>query len=273
MKLIEVQITTWDKIYYFETSEVDFDLGGYVIVQTENGEEIVKVVNICERGNEVLDEEFSAQYIRKAEREDIEKALEYKKNEVSVLATCKSMIKKVNLPMKLVDAHFSIDGKRLTFAFIANGRVDFRVLLKDLVKQFKLNIRLQQIGIRDEIKINGDLGCCGHQLCCQSFYKELGNVTSDLADLQQITHRGSERLSGVCGRLKCCLTFEKEVYEECAACLPAVGTRVRTDQGRGVVIGWNTLKKSVRVKLDDDGEGVSIIEVPIDCNKKHKIQK
>jgi cell fate regulator YaaT (PSP1 superfamily) len=154
--------------------------------------------------------------------------------------------------MKLVDAHFSIDGKRLTFAFIANGRVDFRSLLKDLVKHFKLNIRLQQIGIRDEIKINGDMGCCGKILCCQSFYKDLGNVTSDLAELQQVAHRGSDRLSGVCGRLKCCLTYERAAYEDCARCLPPIGSQIRTKQGKGTVIGHHTLKKTVNVRLEDN---------------------
>jgi cell fate regulator YaaT (PSP1 superfamily) len=150
-----------------------------------------------------------------------------------------------------VDVHFSFDDSRVTFAFIAEGRVDFRELLKDLNKSYKKNIRLQQIGIRDEIKISGDIGCCGRNLCCQSFYKDLGNITSDLAELQQVSHRGAERLSGVCGRLKCCLSYEKELYNELADKLPMIGEKLKTAHGRGSVIGWHVLRQSVDVLLDD----------------------
>ncbi len=253
MTFLEVQITSWDKIYFVDPAGQDLGVGNYVIMMTTNGEEIGKVVAKTERDTAsfaVKDEDL-ATLIRKAEKDDVEKALELKKKEQKTVADCKVLITKHDLPMKLVDAHYSIDNKRLTFAFIANGRVDFRVLLKDLVKHFKLNIRLQQIGIRDEIKINGDMGCCGKILCCQSFYKDLGNVTSDLADLQQVSHRGSERLSGVCGRLKCCLNYEKAAYEECADQLPPIGSEIKTKQGKGVVMGWHTLKKTVDVQLDN----------------------
>ena len=154
-----------------------------------------------------------------------------------------------------------MDNSRITFAFIADGRVDFRDLLKDLNKEFKKNIRLQQIGIRDEIKICGDIGCCGKEVCCKSFYKDLGNVTSELAALQQVAHRGSERLSGVCGRLKCCLTFEQDLYNSLAEKLPMVGEKVSCKHGRGQVIGWHVLKGSVDVLLDDKD---TIVEITIE---------
>ncbi len=261
MKLQEVFVTSWDKIYYIESVEQTVPVGGYLVINTSQGEELGKVVAEIEKDPQSLDEkdEEMATFVRKAKQEDIESTLEARKKIPKTISDCKTFVKKHDLPMKLVDAHYSIDNKRLTFAFISNGRVDFRGLLRDLVKHFKLNIRLQQIGIRDEIKINGDLGCCGKVLCCQNFYQDLGNVTSDLADLQQVAHRGSDRLSGVCGRLKCCLTYEKDAYQKLAEGLPAIGSEYKTKQGKGVVIGWHTLKRSVDVKLTDG----TILEVII----------
>lgn len=262
MKVIEVQFVPWDKVYNFTPGDFELEIGSYVVVDTKLGIELGRIINICDKTEEeiVTNGEGLKPIIRKATKEDLETALAYKQKKKNALIECKALVKKYNLPMKLVDAQFSFDGNRLTFAFIANGRVDFRDLLKDLIKHYKKNIRLQQIGIRDEIKINGDIGCCGRNLCCRSFYKELGNVTSDLAELQQVAHRGADRLSGVCGRLKCCLTYEQDVYRELADQLPPIGTRVRTDNGRGEVVGWHILKKSVDVLLDDKE---TLIEVPI----------
>jgi cell fate regulator YaaT (PSP1 superfamily) len=262
MKIAEVQFTPWDKVYNFDPAGFDLTLGNFVIVETKLGTEIGRVVGLLDKNESEIETngEGLKPVVRKATKEDIDVALDYKQKKKKAVLDCKAFVNKYDLPMKLVDAQFSFDGNRLTFAFIANGRVDFRDLLKDLIKHFKKNIRLQQIGIRDEIKISGDIGCCGRNLCCQSFYKDLGNVTSDLAELQQVAHRGADRLSGVCGRLKCCLTYEHKVYQENAEKLPPIGTRVRTDNGRGEVIGWHILRQSVDVRLDD---GDSIIEVPI----------
>jgi cell fate regulator YaaT (PSP1 superfamily) len=262
MKIAEIQFTPWDKVYNFNPVDLLLELGNYVVVETSVGIELGRIVGLTDKPEAEIETngEGLKPILRKATKEDLELALDYRQKKNKILSDCKGLVKRYDLPMKLVDAHLSFDGNRLTFAFIANGRVDFRDLLKDLIKHFKKNIRLQQIGIRDEIKINGDIGCCGHSLCCQTFYRDLGNVTSDLADLQQVAHRGADRLSGVCGRLKCCLTYEKDVYQEYAALLPTIGTRVRTDSGRGEVIGWHILKHSVDVLLDDKD---TIIEVVI----------
>jgi cell fate regulator YaaT (PSP1 superfamily) len=158
--------------------------------------------------------------------------------------------------MKVVDAHFSFDGGRLIFPFIADGRVDFRQLVKDLTHHFQKSIRLQQIGIRDEAKITGDFGSCGRQLCCKTHLKSLVSITSELAEVQQIAHRGSERLSGQCGRLRCCLAYEGKNYEELASNLPAIGSTIKTPQGKGEVIGWHTLKQTVDVALNGDRNNV-----------------
>jgi cell fate regulator YaaT (PSP1 superfamily) len=197
---------------------------------------------------------------RKATKEDLEVLLERNKTKMWAMTECRALITKHSLPIKLVDAYFTFDDARVTFAFIADGRVDFRELLKELNKKFHKNIRLQQLGIRDEIKMTGDIGCCGRDLCCKTHLKELASITSDLADLQQVAHRGSDRLSGVCGRLKCCLLYEKAHYEELADKLPMIGEKIKTEHGKGQVISWHVLKQTVDVLLDDQQ---TIVEVPI----------
>lgn len=262
MRVVEIQFAPWDKIYFFSIGEEALEQGDYVIVETKIGVELGKGVGF----SELTDEEAAKlpeplkMVLRKATKEDLEVALKQNKQKEKAFNECRELIKKHNLPIKLVDVHFTFDGSRITFAFIADGRIDFRELLKDLVKSYKKNIRLQQLGIRDEIKITGDIGCCGRNLCCQSFFRDLGNVTSDYADLQQVAHRGSERLSGVCGRLKCCLTYEKDLYNELANKLPMIGEKIKTPHGRGEVIGWHVLKQTVDVLLEDKE---TVVEVPI----------
>jgi cell fate regulator YaaT (PSP1 superfamily) len=253
MNIAEVQFHPWDKVYNFSFKDIELVIGDYVIVETKLGREMGRIVGFLKMTEEAaaaLPEPLK-EVTRKASKEDLEHVLEMKKSRTKYFNECHSLIKKHRLPIKLVDVHFSFDDSRVTFAFIAEGRVDFRELLKDLNKSYKKNIRLQQIGIRDEIKISGDIGCCGRNLCCQSFYKDLGNITSDLAELQQVSHRGAERLSGVCGRLKCCLSYEKELYNELADKLPMIGEKLKTAHGRGSVIGWHVLRQSVDVLLDD----------------------
>ncbi len=269
MQVAEVQFSTWDKVYYFKLkgSDQDFEgqvnVGDYVVVETKLGVELGKILGLKALSEEQVAkfEEAIKPIVRKATKEDIEVVLEYKKEKNKAFSDCRSLIKKHNLPIKLVDVHFTFDGSRITFAFIADGRVDFRDLLKDLIKIYKKNIRLQQLGIRDEIKITGDIGCCGRDVCCRGFYKDLGNVTSDLADLQQVAHRGSDRLSGVCGRLKCCLTYEKDLYEKLAEKMPMIGDKIKTKHGKGEVLSWHVLKGTVDVLLEDKD---TIVEVPIE---------
>jgi cell fate regulator YaaT (PSP1 superfamily) len=253
MKIVEIQFTPWGRIYDFDAGETKVDVNDFVIVKTDLGTEMGKVVGAKEVNEEDLEKaklEIKPIF-RKATTSDMQKFREKEGQKKEALQTCKQLIKKHNLPMKLIDAHFSFDGGRVTFAFVADGRVDFRELVGDLTKIFQKSIRLQQLGIRDEAKISGDIGVCGRHLCCKKFLKDLGNITSDLADLQQVAHRGSERLAGVCGRLMCCLAYEQKDYEERAQKLPAIGTAVRTDHGRGKIIGWHVLKGSVDVELEE----------------------
>ena len=268
VKIAQVQIAFWDKVYKSPIEDYILELNDEVVIKTEWGLELGKVIGLqlVEEAEVAKFGDSLAPIVRKATTEDHENSAELNRQKSAAVDFCKKSVERCNLPMKVIDAHFSFDGSRLIFPFIADGRVDFRVLVKDLTHHFQKSIRLQQIGIRDEAKICGDVGSCGRTLCCRTHLKELVSITSDFADVQQVAHRGSERLSGQCGRLRCCLAFEKNVYEELGKALPAIGTNVRTDKGRGKVIGWHTLKQSVDVLLEGDEK--DIIEVPIKGDKK-----
>lgn len=269
MVIVEVQFASWDKIYDFGLPQGeglvfdknDFKVNEYVIVETKLGVEIGNVVGIKEVDDKVIaaGEEIKP-ILRKATAEDLDKVIYKNKDKEEAMSFCRDLIGKYKLSMKLVDVHFSFDGGRVTFAFIADGRIDFRELVKDLTRHFQKSIRLQQLGIRDEAKAIGDVGPCGRNLCCKQFLKDLKSVTSEFADVQQVAHRGSEKLSGICGRLKCCLAYEKNGYEELAKKMPAIGSIIKSPQGKGQVLGWHTLKQTVDIRLED---GDTIVEVSV----------
>jgi len=289
MKVVQVQFAPWDKIYNFDPANLNLIVGDNVIVKTDLGTEMGKVVGFVEAEEAELAEEKEGSaedgeavngegkakekkaikaVIRKATPFDLEKKISAKDKE-EALEYCRQMIEKNQLEMKLVDVNFSFDGSKITFAFIADGRVDFRELVKDLTRHFNKTIRLYQIGIRDEAKIKGDYGPCGRQLCCKKFLGDLASITSEMAEVQQVVHRGSERISGMCGRLMCCLAFEEKGYEELVKNMPPLGSKVNVDGKRGTVVGHHILKQSVDVQfLGDKGEGEVIIEVDLNRNKK-----
>lgn len=289
MKVAQVQFTPWDKIYNFDLNDISLIRGDYVIVKTEIGTEIGKIVGFIEissngffkkkadkkrvkdsdakNENEVETNELKP-IIRKATSIDLAKITSEKEKE-EALEYCKSLIKKHKLPMKLVDVYFLFDGSKITFAFIADGRIDFRELVKSLIRYYNRSVRLQQIGIRDEAKLMGDYGRCGRELCCKKFLSNISSITSDMAEIQQVVHRGSERISGICGRLVCCLAFEEKGYEELAKRLPLIGIKVNVDGKSGIVVGHNTLKQSVKVEFPgENGENSTIAEVNLNRNKK-----
>jgi len=268
----KVQLTSWSKIYQCLPTNLDLSHNDKVIIKTELGHEVGDVVGFEDVPEEPVAETAGDDVntvLRKATLVDLEKIPNAEKKEKH-LSECKLMIEKYSLPMKLVDVHFSFDGSRLTFAFIADGRIDFRDLVKDLTRQFNRTIRLQQIGIRDEAKLDGDCGHCGRPLCCRGHLKEFVSISSEMAELQQCEHRGSDRISGACGRLMCCLAYEEKGYIDMIKTMPPVGATVNVDGKKGEVIGWHLLKRTVDVKFsDDDGKGFTITEVDLDRNKKN----
>ncbi len=270
LQVVQVKITFWDRADEYPLGDFKLELNDQVVVKTEWGLDVGKVSGFKEVSSQIpgSQKENAIQIIRRVTTEDLGILGELKKQKALALDYCKKLVSRHNLPMKVIDAHFSFDGSRLIFPFIADGRVDFRGLVKDLTHHFQKSIRLQQIGIRDEAKISGDFGSCGRPLCCKAHLGDLSSITSDLADIQQISHRGSERLSGLCGRLRCCLAFEGENYERLAKNLPSLGSIIRTPQGKGKVIGWHTLKQTVDVALEGDEK--NIIELPINKANQNK---
>ncbi len=264
--IARVKFAPWDKAYDFSYSNLGLVAGDWVMVETEVGQEAAKVLTILERDDK-LD---LKPVLRKLSFEDL-KSLENEEKKAEALALCQELIDNNKLSMKLVDVHISSCSNRYNFAFIAESRVDFRSLVKDLAIRLGANIRLTQIGSRDEARLTGDCGSCGRPLCCQGFMTDFISISSEMAEAQQVVHRGSDRISGMCGRLMCCLSYEYEGYKEMAGKLPPVGTKVSFDGSRGVVVAQHLLKQTVDVKLNSskEGERATIVEVDINRHKKN----
>ena len=242
------------KIYYFNPEDLELERGMNVIVDTAMGDEFGEVV-IPKK--EVEDSEVSEplkRVVRIANKKDEKMRLEYKAKEKDAFKICLEKIEKHGLPMKLIDVEYKFDGTKLIFYFTADGRIDFRELVKDLAAVFRTRIELRQIGVRDEVKRCGGNGICGRQLCCASFLNNFEVVSIKMAKEQNISLNPS-KISGNCGRLMCCLKYEQEVYEEKLKGLPKIGAIVKTADGTGEVTAVETLKEVVRVKFGD-GEDV-----------------
>lgn len=257
MKIIKAQFSPWDKIYNF-SCDIECKIKDWVVVETEFGQELAKII--------AFEEESSSEQLEKVLRLANDEDLKKINNEEKIkeaLDICNQLIDKHKLDMKLIDARFSFQANRLNFAFISDKRVDFRQLVKDLGSQFNANIRLTQIGTRDEAKISGDCGSCGRQLCCKGFIKEFSSISSEMAECQQVVHRGSERISGACGRLMCCLSYEYKGYKELAKNLPEIGAIIKINGRKGKVIGHHVLKQTVDVLISDgkNGDGQVVIEI------------
>ncbi len=248
-QVAKIHFNYWDQPYEFDTGEFDLTKGDQVIVQTEMGLEMGTVVSLA-NAPEKKDRELKF-VIRRATPEDHAKIAKYEEHRREVLNDCRRLIRAHALPMKLVNVYFSFEGSRLTFTFTADCRVDFRALVRDLTRKFQKSIRLQQIGSRDEARVCGGFGMCGRELCCRRFLGDFASITTDMARVQQMTHRGSERISGICGRLMCCLAYEEKQYHDWLVKMPEMGAIVRTKQGKGTVFDRNLPKQTVRVRLDD----------------------
>lgn len=291
MKVAEIQFVPWDRTYYFDPVDLVLQVKDKVIVKTDLGTEIGEVISlqdISEKELESLRKKKSEgdDYVKENESESSEKILKPilrlatasdieklpgLKDKKEALDFTKQVKDRLGLPMKFIDVHFAYDNSRVTFAFIADGRVDFREMVKELTRHFGRTIRLQQIGIRDEAKIMGDIGHCGKGLCCRGHLNKLESITSEMAELQQCSHRGSDRISGVCGRLMCCLAYEQGGYEESAKKMPKIGTKVNVDGKRGEIVGHHVLKQSVDVAFKGEkGEGRTVVEVDLNRHKKKK---
>jgi cell fate regulator YaaT (PSP1 superfamily) len=246
MSKVLVSVYPWEnpKLY---VSSFDLTTGEKVIVATEYCNELGTVVStdVETRENPL------GEILRIATQRDREVYANYQKEKNKIIQECKEAIKKSELEIKLVDASVSLDGKQIIFAFTSDGRVDFRQLVKDLSALYKKSIRMQQIGSRDEARKLGGYGMCGRELCCVRFSGNMQSITTDMARVQQIAHRGSDRISGLCGRLMCCLAYEAEQYREMLVGMPEIGSVVKTSDGQGTVVEINAILKEIKVKLEN----------------------
>jgi len=265
MAVLQLQCAPWDKIYNVSWEGSNYQLQDRLIIAADFGQDLARVLDIVPEATEL---DNDVQIIRKATAEDLV-AMPTDQERQSAWRYGYDQIKNLSLDMKLIDVHYTWDRSRLTFAFVANGRVDFRELVKELTNHFNKNIRLQQIGIRDESKLTGDIGRCGRDLCCRQYLTKFTSVTGDMAETQQLASRGSDRISGNCGRLMCCLSYEVEGYQEKSGKMPPLGARVNVDGRKGEIISHNLLKESVNVRFDPEkGEESFVAEIDLNRHKK-----
>ena len=250
-EIVGIRFKTTGKIYYFDPQGLKLDEDSNVIVETARGLEFGKVVI----PNRVVGEDKVVlplrPVIRAATKEDVAIYEENKRKEKDAAKICLEKIAEHKLEMKLVDVEYTFDNNKLLFYFTAEGRVDFRELVKSLASVFRTRIELRQIGIRDETKLIGGLGVCGRPFCCKKFLDDFCQVSIKMAKEQNLS-LNSQKISGACGRLMCCLRFEHELYEEELAKLPKLDALVETPDGRGIVCELSPLCGLVKVRFPDD---------------------
>ena len=274
-KVIGVRFRKAGKIYFFSPGKLEIKRGDQVIVETARG---VEFGNVVSGPKEVADDEITQPLkavIRVATDEDRKTEEKNRKKEKEAFDICLEKIHKHGLEMKLIDAEYTFDNNKVLFYFTADGRIDFRELVKDLASVFRTRIELRQIGVRDETKILGGIGICGRQLCCHSHLSEFVPVSIKMAKEQNLSLNPT-KISGVCGRLMCCLKHEEETYEELNRRLPGVGDHVTTEDGlKGEVQSVNVLRQLVKV-IVDVGDEKEIQEYRVDqlrFKKRHKHNK
>ena len=274
-KIIGIRFRTAGKVYYFDPLDFDIKKGDHVIVETARGIEYGTVVgDIKELEEEKINQPLKP-VIRIAKERDDRQQADNKIKEKEAFQICLEKIKKHNLEMKLIDTEYTFDNNKILFYFTADGRIDFRELVKDLASVFKTRIELRQIGVRDETKVLGGMGICGRALCCHTFLSEFAQVSIKMAKEQNLSLNPT-KISGVCGRLMCCLKNEEETYEDLNRRLPNVGDYVTTDDGyKGEVHSVNVLRQLVKV-IVDTGDEKDIMEYHVDqlrFKRRHRKDK
>ncbi len=254
-QIIGVRFKNIGKIYYFDPGNTTVKQGEYVVVETARGIEC----GVAVLGNrEVPDSKIShplKSMIRIATPADLKKLEENKEKENNAFDVCLEKIETHKLKMKLIDVEYTFDNNKVLFYFTADGRVDFRELVKDLAGAFKTRIELRQIGVRDEARMMGGLGICGKPFCCATFLDEFQPVSIKMAKEQGLSLNPS-KISGTCGRLMCCLKYEQDAYEDLIRRTPKVGATVSTKEGKGKVVDVSLLTGELKVILDDAGDNM-----------------
>lgn len=230
------------------SSESELSKGDKIVIEGEFGPDIGSVLTL----NMDTADNPRQNVLRKATQRDIKAFEKNNERKNEIVSAAKKEVKTLNLEMKIIDARATLDKGNVIVAFTANERVDFRELVKNLSKLFHRSVRMQQVGSRDEARKLGGCGICGRELCCARFSGNLPSITTEMARIQQIAHRGSERISGLCGRLMCCLSFEAEQYKKLFSGMPELHSFVRVKEGKGEVMEINAIKQELKIKTGDD---------------------
>ena len=246
------------KVYYFSPNGMKIKKGINVIVKTERGLQFGTVEIANTEIEESKIKSSLAEVIRIASKKDYEKHMKNVNDAKKALKNCKGLVEEYDLNMMILDANYTFDRSQLLFTFLADNRVDFRKLAKDLANTYKTRIELRQVGVRDKAKEIGGYGSCGRELCCSKFLCDFDSVSINMAKNQNIALNPT-KINGVCGRLLCCLKYEDECYKECSKKLPKIGKKVETEFGEGKVISTDILKQTYRVDVKDHG----IVEVDV----------
>ncbi len=242
------------KLYYFDPAQVDVSCGDHVIVETSKGTEygtVTEGIHQVSKGDIVAP---LKKVLRIANEEDEQKHKDNIEKKAGAMEKCQEKIDKHQLDMKLVDVEYAFDNSKIVFYFTADGRVDFRALVKDLASVFRTRIELRQIGVRDEAKMMGGIGNCGRGLCCHDWLHAFQPVSIKMAKLQNLS-LNPNKISGICGRLMCCLKYENDMYAELKKGMPSVGEKVQINEGPAVVTESNILEQKIKCRLVEEPEG------------------
>jgi len=275
VKVAGVRFKTAGKVYYFDPGALKVEKGTNVIVETARGVEFGTVISGM---MEVKEESIVTplkKIMRVADKKDLIQHEDNEKQKQKAIRTCQEKIDKHGLVMKLIDVEYTFDNSKIIFYFTADGRVDFRELVKDLAGVFKMRIELRQIGVRDEAKMIGGIGNCGKGLCCHTWLPEFEPVSIKMAKVQNLSLNPT-KISGICGRLMCCLKYENEVYSEMRRGMPEAGERIRTPDGLAVVTESNVLENIIKGRLvieEKDGDKPEKLSTEISIYKKQQIKR
>ena len=248
VKVAGIRFKKAGKIYYFDPDDLQVEKGSNVIVETARGMEFGIVTTGIKDVPESDIVPPLKKIIRIADENDVVQHKENIRKKQRALELCQEKVSKHNLQMKLIDVEYTFDNSKIIFYFTADGRVDFRELVKDLAGVFKMRIELRQIGVRDEAKMVGGIGTCGKGLCCHTWLPEFEPVSIKMAKVQNLSLNPT-KISGICGRLMCCLKFENDIYYELRKGMPESGERIKTEDGIGVVMESNILENKIKVRL------------------------
>lgn len=275
-QVIGVRFKDVGKVYYFDPCSFEVAKGCKVIVETARGVECGEVVTEQRQLSDSSVTQPLKPVLRIATPEDLQKVIENHEKEKKAYEICREKIARHKLDMKLVEVEYTFDNSKILFYFTADGRIDFRQLVKDLAAVFRTRIELRQIGVRDEAKMLGGLGVCGKPLCCATFLNSFQPVSIKMAKEQGLS-LNPVKISGTCGRLMCCLKFEQEAYLDLLRTVPKVNAIVSTPEGKGVVIDQNLLTGMLTVRLDKSPEGAPVTfhakQVKVIKNGRIKIDK